>query len=309
MELSLLVGLFNIKGRLVTLVPFGNGNINDTFLAVYRNTFTETQVVVQKVNGTVFKDPVAIMDNMHEVTRHCHERLEADAAEGRDDRVWQMPRIIKTKDGKDFVKDENGDVWRVITRILSAHAFDVAQSAEHVQECGAALGHFHYLVSDMDPALVKDPLPGFHITSGYLENYDSTLADEPLAQDRLNASMEAKRLAKFIEARRDLALVLEKAEARGELKRRMFHGDPKVNNIMIDDFTGKGTAMIDLDTVSPGLMQIDFGDALRSLCNPAGEEETNLGKVSFYEDLCLAFCKGYMAEAGAFMTDADREYL
>ena len=112
-----------------------------------------------------------------------------------------------------------------------------------------------------------------------------------------------------MEERRDLALCLEKAYAAGELKKRMFHGDPKVNNIMIDDITGKGTAVIDLDTVSPGLVHVDFGDALRSICNPAGEEETNLSKVVFDEDICAAFCKGYMREAGAFLTSADREYL
>jgi Ser/Thr protein kinase RdoA (MazF antagonist) len=89
----------------------------------------------------------------------------------------------------------------------------------------------------------------------------------------------------------------------------MFHGDPKVNNIMIDDVTAKGTAMIDLDTVSPGLIHLDFGDALRSICNPAGEEATNLAKVVFDEGLAEAFCKGYMREAGAFLTDADRAYL
>ncbi len=308
MELSLLVNEFNVKGRLVTLVPFGNGNINDTFLAVYRNTFTETQVVLQRVNKAVFPRPDVIMRNMHEVTLHCHEKLKQDAKEGRDDRVWQMPRIIKTKGGADFALDENGDVWRVITRILSAHAFDAAQSAEHAQECGAALGHFHYLVSDMDSAKVTDPLPGFHVTSGYLRQYDETLGGE-LARKRLGASMEARRLARFVEDRRDFALVLEVAQARGELKRRMFHGDPKVNNILIDDFTGKGTAMIDLDTVSPGLVQIDFGDAIRSICNPAGEEETNLGKVAFDEDLCQAFCRGYLREAGAFLTEQDRDYL
>ncbi len=309
MELALLVNKFNIKGRLVTIVPFGNGNVNDTFLAVYRNTFTETQVIVQKVNRSVFPKPESIMSNMHNIMLHCHEKLEADWQAGRDDRVWQMPRIIKTKEGGDFVVDEKGDVWRVITRILSAHAFDTAQSPEHAQECGATLGHFHYLISDMSPSAIEDPLPGFHITSGYLASYDKTLETEPLAKDLLSSSMEAKRLAKFIEQRREFAVVLEKAEASGELMRRMFHGDPKVNNIMIDDFTGKGTAMIDLDTVSPGLVQIDFGDALRSICNPAGEEELNLGKVTFDEDLCHAFCKGYMSEAGAFMTDADKAYL
>ena len=308
MELAILMGKFNIKGRLVSLTPFGNGNINDTFLAIYRNTFTETQVILQKVNRRVFPHPEAIMANMHEITRHCHEKLEADAKAGRDDRVWQMPRIIKAKDSSDFVTDENGDVWRVITRIMSARAFDIAQGPEHAMECGAVLGHFHYLISDLPPETIADPLPGFHITSGYLKAYDTTLERES-ARELLGSSMEARRLAKFVEERRDLALSLERAESAGELKKRMFHGDPKVNNIMIDDVTGKGTAMIDLDTVSPGLVHIDFGDALRSICNPAGEEETDLSKVVFDEDLCTAFCKGYMREAGAFMTDADRAYL
>ena len=308
MELALLVNRFNIKGRLVTLVPFGNGNINDTFLAVYRNTFTETQVILQRVNKAVFPRPEAIMANMHAITLHCHEKLEADAAAGRDDRVWQMPRIIKTKVGEDFTVDDEGDVWRVITRILSSHAFDSAQSPEHALECGAALGHFHYLISDMDPTSIEDPLPGFHITSCYLAQYNETLKD-PRAKDILSASMEAKRLARYIEERCDFAVSLEKAAACGELKKRMFHGDPKVNNIMIDDFTGKGTAMIDLDTVSPGLVQIDVGDAVRSICNPAGEEELNLGKVTFDETLFQAFMKGYMKEAGAFMDAADRAWL
>ena len=308
MELALLVNKFNVKGRLVTIVPFGNGNINDTFLAVFRNTFTETQVVVQKVNRAVFTQPEVIMRNMHNITLHCHEKLEADAAAGRDDRVWQMPRIIKTKEGVDFSVDDDGEVWRIITRILSAHAFDSAQSPEHALECGAALGHFHYLISDMDPASIEDPLPGFHITSGYLAQYDETLKDSR-AKDIMNASMEAKRLARYIEERRNFAVSLEKAEARGELKKRMFHGDPKVNNIMIDDFTGKGTAMIDLDTVSPGLVQIDVGDAVRSICNPAGEDELNLGKVTFDETLFQAFMKGYMKEAGSFMDAADRAWL
>ena len=175
-------------------------------------------------------------------------------------------------------------------------------------ECGAALGHFHYLISDLDPKSIQDPLPGFHITSGYLATYDRTL-DTAQAKELIASSMEAKRLAKFVEERRDLALCLERALERGEIRKRLFHGDPKVNNIMIDDVTGKGTAMIDLDTVSPGLIHMDFGDALRSICNPAGEEETNLAKVVFDEDLATAFCKGYMREAGPFLTDADRAYL
>ena len=308
MELSILINKFNIKGRLVSLQPFGNGNINDTFLAIYRNTFSETQVILQRINRAVFPRPEDIMLNMHEVTKHCHEKLEADAENGRDDRVWQMPRIIKSKDSKDYVVDDKGEVWRVITRIMSAHAFDLAQGPEHAMECGAALGHFHYLISDMDPATIKDPLPGFHITSKYLAAYDKTL-DSAEAKELLRASTEVRRMEMFINERREFAYTLQQAMDRGELKLRMMHGDPKVNNIMIDNFTGKGTAMIDLDTVGPGLVHYDFGDALRSICNHAGEEESNLSKVVFDMNLFESFCRGYLRQARQFMTDADREYL
>jgi len=307
MELSLLMKEFNVSGRLVTINPTGNGNVNDTFLAIFRNTFAEEQVILQRVNRNVFPRPEAIMHNLHQLTAHVHPKLESEVEES--DRVWQMPRIVKTRDGKDFFLDDAGDVWRVITKIASATAFDETQGAEHAAECGAVLGHFHWLVSDIDPKTMFDPLPGFHITPVYLAKYDATLKNVPLANERLNASMEARRMAMFIEERRGFATTLQKALDSGELTLRMMHGDPKVNNIMIDDYTGKGTAMIDLDTVSPGLIHYDFGDALRSICNHEGEEAQNLSKVVFDLDLCSAFCKGYMSHARDFLTDADRKYL
>lgn len=307
MELSVLMQAFEVSGRMVTVNPTGNGNVNDTFLAIFRNTFAEEQVILQRVNRCVFPKPEAIMHNLRQLTAHVHPKLEAGADKA--DRVWQMPQIVPTRDGKDFFVDEKGELWRVITKIASATAFDEAQGAEHAAECGAVLGHFHWLVSDLDPATMIDPLPGFHITPGYLAKYDATLKSEPQAERRLGASMEARRMAMFIEERRGFAATLQKALGDGELTLRMMHGDPKVNNIMIDDFTGKGTAMIDLDTVSPGLIHYDFGDALRSICNHAGEDEQNLSKVVFDLDLCAAFCKGYMAHARAFLTDADRRYL
>jgi Ser/Thr protein kinase RdoA (MazF antagonist) len=307
MELSLLMQAFHVSGRLVTINPTGNGNVNDTFLAIFRNTFAEEQVILQRINRKVFPNPEAIMHNLRQLTAHVHPKLETEADTC--DRVWQMPRIVETRNGKDFFVDDVGDIWRVITKIASATAFDEAQGAEHAAECGAVLGHFHWLLSDLDPKTMIDPLPGFHVTPNYLAKYDATLLSVPLAKERLNASMEARRMAMFIEERRSFATTLQTALESGEIRLRMMHGDPKVNNIMIDDFTGKGTAMIDLDTVSPGLIHYDFGDALRSTCNHAGEEEQNLSKVVFDLDLCAAFCKGYMAHARGFLTEPDRHYL
>ena len=307
MELSKLIQQFDIPGHLVTVMPTGCGNVNDTYLAIFRNTFEESQVILQRINRNVFPDPELIMKNLRVVTAHVHAKLEIDSI--RADRVWQMPKIIKTRDGNNFFVDDENGFWRVITKIPSASAFEEAQGVEHAHECGTVLGYFHWLLSDLPPENVQDPLPGFHVTPGYLAAYDDVLAEDPEAKDRLSASMEARRMAAFVEKRREFAVILQKALVCGELSKRMMHGDPKVNNIMIDDFTGKGSAMIDLDTISPGLVHYDFGDAIRSICNPAGEEDTNLSKVVLDLELCEAFCKGYLEQAEMFMSVADKSYL
>ena len=58
--------------------------------------------------------------------------------------------------------------------------------------------------------------------------------------------------------------------------RRPIHGDPKISYIIIYEITGKGIAIVDLDTVKPGLIQHDFGDCVHSVCNPAGKEARDL---------------------------------
>jgi Ser/Thr protein kinase RdoA (MazF antagonist) len=170
------------------------------------------------------------------------------------------------------------------------------------------LGHFQRVISDLPPERLRDTLVGFHITPGYLEKLDHALAT-PEGQARLKSSAEAERCCRFIDARREWCSVLEQAKNRGELQLRPIHGDPKIANIMIDDATGKGTCIVDLDTVKPGLVHYDFGDCLRSCCNPAGEETQDLNRVVFDTDLCEAIVKGYMAHAREFLTDSDRSYL
>ncbi|MCB1087848.1 MAG: aminoglycoside phosphotransferase, partial [Verrucomicrobiae bacterium] len=67
--------------------------------------------------------------------------------------------------------------------------------------------------------------------------------------------------------------------------------------------------IVDLDTVKPGLVHYDFGDCARSSCNPAGEETTDLSQVYLDVDLFEALVRGYLREAAAFLTEADRHYL
>ncbi len=297
---------FDVPGRLVTLKPITTGNVNDTYRVITRTTFSEEQFILQRVNGKVFPEPTMVMANMRVVTNHAHLKIEAEAGDA--DRIWQLPRVIPARDGLDYVIDKNGSCWRALTLIASATSHDRITSIEHAVEAGVVLGHFQHLISDLPPGKLADTLPGFHITPRYLAQYDRTLQGES-GRGLLKVSAEARRLAKFVESRRSFCNVLEDAFAAGELSLRPIHGDPKITNIMIDDFTGKGTCIIDLDTVKPGLVHYDFGDCARSTCNPAGEETTDLSEVHFDSDCFAALVKGYLSQAGSFLTEADRHYL
>ena len=296
---------FDVSGEVVAIVPLDSGNVNDTFVAHFRTSSSQTRVIVQHVNRRVFRDPDVLIDNMHKVTTHIHGRLGRERPSH--DRVWQLPRVIATRDGHQIHVDREGRAWRVLSMIESATAFTIAQSEEHTEEIGRLLGVFHSLLSDFDSQALSDPLPGFHITPMYLARYDRT-CKTPSARSLLTGGAAAQAQA-FVEDRRRFVSVLEDAKAEGLIADRIIHGDPKVSNFMIDDMTGQGIGIIDLDTVKPGLVHYDLGDALRSLCNPAGEETSDLRGVTFDTNLCRAFLRGYLVDTIGFLTVNERRYL
>jgi Ser/Thr protein kinase RdoA (MazF antagonist) len=169
---------------------------------------------------------------------------------------------------------------------------------------GYALGMFHTLLSDLSPERLADTLPGFHITPGYLAHYD-----EVLGRQGARPSPEVNYGLRFVAERRTCAHVLANAMAQGKLSLRPIHGDPKVNNVMLDTATGQAVGMVDLDTVKPGLVHYDIGDCLRSGCNPLGEETEDWEAVRFEPELCRAILAGYLSLAQDFLTENDYAYL
>ncbi|MBT7166272.1 MAG: aminoglycoside phosphotransferase family protein [Victivallales bacterium] len=306
MKSALMSGMFQIEGRLVSVQPTGSGNVNDTYLAIFRTTFSEQRFILQRINRHVFPRPELVMSNMRVITEHVHQRIEAEADFA--DRIWQLPAVISSKEDEDYALDGDGDYWRAISLIASAHSYEKVQSQEHAREAGIVLGHFQRMISDTPMDKLFDTLEGFHVTPGYLKKYDEALTTED-GKARATNSNDARFCRKFVDDRREWCSVLEDARERGELDLRPIHGDPKIANIMIDDFTGKGTAIVDLDTVKPGLVHYDIGDCLRSCCNRAGEEAQELSGVYFDTDLCEVILRGYMSQAREFLTDADRHYL
>ena len=301
---------FISRGMVSDVREYGNGNVNDTFLVTVGRTHPARgpeapeiqQFILQRLNTEVFRQPALIMGNLATVTEHVGQRLHLQPLSP--GRRFEVPRPLLTPDGRDHVRDSAGSFWRALSFINRAETFDVIKDRDHGREVGYALGLFHHLVADLPAHRLADTLPGFHVTPGYLRQYDEVLAARGAPQ-----SAEVAFCLKFIEERRDWAHVLEKAKQQGDLKERVVHGDPKVNNVMLDTVTREAVALVDLDTVKPGLVHYDIGDCLRSGCNPLGEETGDWEGVRFDPDLGRAILEGYLSWARDFLSDQDYTYL
>ena len=282
---------FVSRGNIIKIKEFGNGNINDTYVVALD---TLDRFVLQRINTHVFKHPHLIMQNMRAFTEHVHRRVQAEG------HAWDSPRVIPAKDGNDFFIDNEKGFWRAISFISDSQSFDTIKDLEHASEVGRALGMFQNLISDLPIETLADTLEGFHITPRYLQQYDSVFS-----QNGTHNSPEVKYGIKFVEERRTFAHVLENAS----LPLRPIHGDPKVNNVMIDNVTDKAISIVDLDTVKPGLVHYDIGDCLRSGCNPLGEDAEDWEAVHFDPEIGAAILEGYLTQARNFLTEADYAHI
>jgi Ser/Thr protein kinase RdoA (MazF antagonist) len=292
---------FTPQGRVLGVRQYGHGNVNDTFL-VTTDAPPELHYILQRLNPRVFPCPALVMGNLSTFTAHVRRRLErAPLSPGR---RWEVPRVLPAQDGQDHFIDPGGSFWRALSFIDAARTFDTIQNLQHAREVGYALGMFHDLLSDLAPDRLADTLPGFHVTPRYLRHYD-----EVRAKTHAPKSPEVAYALRFVRARQAWAHVLEEAKAQGRLRLRPIHGDPKVNNVMMDTATGQAVSLIDLDTVKPGLVHYDIGDLIRSGGNPLGEETEQWEMVCFDPELCRAILKGYLSLARNFLSTHDYEYL
>ena len=280
---------------------YGSGNVNDTYLIALDDAH-EPNFILQRINTHVFRRPELIMLNMRLFTEHMHNRLALETPNGH---RWEMPRILRARDGQTHFIDDDGKFWRALSFVDRSRSFDQVQGADHARQIGFALGKFHHLISDLDATQLHDTLEGFHITPQYLQQYGEALAQNPVSAPTPWVAYGID----FIEQRRAFASVLEDAKSHGALRVRTMHGDPKVNNIMIDETNGHAVSIVDLDTVKPGLVHYDIGDCLRSSCNPLGEETTDFDAVHFDVNLAEAILRGYLSLANKFLGDDDYRFL
>ncbi|NEO88274.1 MAG: aminoglycoside phosphotransferase family protein [Spirulina sp. SIO3F2] len=294
---------FQPHSDITEICAWGSGNINHTFRVCCTDAGCD-RFILQRINTQVFPNPAGIMQNLQVLCHHLQQKLQTQPLPH-----WQIPQVLCVLDGENHHIDAAGDCWRALS-FIDGQTVDVIETEQQAQEVGRGLGTFHQLLSDLDPSQLVDTLPGFHITPEYLELYDAIATQTDILQTGTAPSPEIDYCQRMVADRRqELAGILETAKAAGKLPLRVMHGDPKVNNIMLDTHTGHAIALIDLDTVKPGLIHYDIGDCLRSACNPHGEETPDWQQVSFDVERCSRLLQGYLSAAQIFFTTADYDYL
>ncbi|MBW2466149.1 MAG: phosphotransferase [Deltaproteobacteria bacterium] len=282
---------------ILTVEKYGRGVIHDTYLVKLRGL--ADSFILQRMNTYVFKQPERIMHNLRVVGEHIRN-LEKPAESNAGSR-WEMLHIIPTGEQRDYFIDPEGGFWRALSFISGAYPLEEVAGLDNAREIGRALGKFHHLTCNIDPKLLHDTLPGFHNIEFYLKRYDLVLSNYA-SKEPVNADLYCR---EFIAGRRQWAPVLENGRKHGKLQMRVIHGDPKINNIMLDEQTGRAVSIIDLDTMKPGLLLYDIGDCLRSCCNVIGEDAENPAGDLFDLERCSSVLSGYMTEARKCLTGRD----
>lgn len=288
--------MFDFGGEVTSVVPYGNGHINDTYAVTCSLAGGSVRFILQRLNPVVFPDRAGLMRNMIAVTGFLRKAVIRDGG----DPERECLRLIPLKDGSPYLTDESGDVWRATQFIENTDAYLVAESPEMFASAGEAFGKFMARLGGFDASSLFEVIPRFH--------------DTPDRYARFLASLERNAAGRMDEAKDEIAFVRERGEGcsvitdaleRGEVPVRVTHNDTKLNNVLIDTATKEAVCVIDLDTVMPGSMLYDFGDAVRVGCSTAKEDERDLSLVAFDLGLFRAFTEGYLAGAGRSVTAAE----
>lgn len=288
------------EGDIISITPFGNGHINDTFKVEVQNGADRQNMVLQRINHEIFKSPEMVMENIQKVTEHLRGKI----MEAGGDCDRETLTIIYADDGKPYYRDENGNYYRVNKLIENATCYDEVRKPEDFYESAVAFGHFQSLLADFPADQLHETIPGFHDTKARFERF-CQVVDE----DKMGRAAEMAEEIRFVKERVHLAEALGKKQASGELPLRVTHNDTKLNNVMIDEKSGKAICVIDLDTVMPGMAVNDFGDSIRFGASTGAEDETDLSKVECSMELFDIYTKGFVEGCEGRLTDAEIQAL
>jgi len=299
-DVSAVYDLFETRADFLSARPYGNGHINDTYLTRCDQAGLQVRFIVQRINHSVFKEPIKLMENVERVTSHALKTLlEQDHPEAHRRTLTCIPAI----DGKPYANDADGNFWRIYPFIERALGYDELECNTQAFQAASAFGNFQNLAASLGGDRLHETIPNFHNTSKRLE-----ALEEAIAADTHGRASEVAAEIDFARARADDCPRIINLLKSGEIPERVTHNDTKLNNVLLDEITSAAICVIDLDTTMPGCALYDFGDMVRSSTPSTAEDETNLGQMSIQLDRFEALVKGYLSSA-SFLNPVEIDHL
>ncbi len=287
MHTQKIVSAFDFATEVKSIDECKIGHINSTFFV----ECADGRYVVQKINKSIFKNPAEIMANVVGVTDHIRGKLAQSSGDVQNGTL----QFVKSGD-RYYHIDEDGEYWRAY-RFVDGNCYQNCDTCELFKRVGAAFGNFQNQLADYPADTLFEVIPNFHHTAARYEAFEAAVAADVCGRAKDCAAEIA-----FIRERRDVCSIIVNGIANGKFPLRVTHNDTKLNNVIMNKETGEGLCVIDLDTVMPGSLLYDFGDAIRFGASSAAEDETDLSKVFVKTDMFEAFTKGFVTSLADSIT-------
>ncbi len=291
---------FCIKGEYRSYELLTSGHINTTYRVYFFRDGELKDYILQKVNTYVFRDPIGVIENISSVTEFIRAKIKQKQASAK----RNVLHYSKTADGKYYTILEDGSFWRCCRYINGSVCFEYTDDLKVIEYSGRAFGEFQLYLADYPVEKLHIVIPHFHNTVMRYETFRKAIAE-----NQAGRLQEVEEDIKGYTALEDKATYPYRLQKQGVLPLRVTHNDTKTSNVLFDAETLENLSVIDLDTVMPGLVAFDFGDAIRVAANTAAEDEKDTSKVKLNLAKYEAFTRGFVGMVKDTLTDAEKKNL
>jgi hypothetical protein len=291
---------FHIAGDFGHASAIRSGHINDTYVSTFQTPEGLRRYIHQRINHHVFKQPERVMENIERVTAFTRQRILAEGG----DPMRGVLTLVPTWAGQIYLKTAAGEYWRTYIYIEGARSYDVMTGPAEVYQAAFAFGQFAALLDALPGLPLHETIPSFHHTRLRFEAFQRAVSE-----DRAGRSRSVQPEIDFALSREADASVVVDLLASGGLPVRVTHNDTKLNNVLIDDHSGEGICVIDLDTVMPGSLLYDFGDLVRMGAASAAEDEPDLERVGLDLTRFEWLSRGYLDAVRALLVPLEWDLL
>ena len=291
---------FQIVGEYRGYELVEGGHINVTYRIHFFRHGEMKDYILQRVNTYVFKDPIAVMKNISAVTEFIRSKIKATGVSAK----RYVLHYQQATDGNYYTVMEDGSFWRCCRFIDDSISFMSCETEQIAEESGKAFGEFQMYLGDYPVKDLAIVIPHFHNTVNRYQIF-KTAIEKNLANRKESVLAEIEGYL----ALEEIATRLYRMQRKGELPLRVTHNDTKTSNVLFDTNTFAHLTVIDLDTVMPGLVACDFGDAIRIVGNTGAEDERDLANVNVAMEKYEAFTRGFVGAVGATLTEMEKRTL